>query len=123
MNRNIRHVLINRHEKCYVVAHDKINYLKASGTYTHFELTDGLSILSSKPLNYYERILNPDFFVRPHRTYILNFSNIKEIIKGNGDGIVLFENRQQLYISREFKNNLIHLLESTLNSVHHHLFE
>lgn len=111
MKKKFQHVLTYRHEKCRVPTCDKINYMNASVTDIHFELTNDKGMLSSKPLNHYEHVINPYFFARPYRTYILNIDNLKETSKGNSDSIVLFENNQKLYVSRDLKTTSFNCLK------------
>lgn len=59
-------------------------YLKSDGRYTLIYLVNGKKMIASKNLGEYEMILNPAFFFRIHRSYIVNLNFISNIFKNDG---------------------------------------
>lgn len=57
---------------------EDILYLKSDADYTEIFIT-GKRILSAEPLKYWEGNLNPEKFVRVHRSYIVNTAKIEKI--------------------------------------------
>lgn len=59
---------------------NEILYLESVNNYTICKLQDGTEMLSSKPIGVYEKVLK-DFiyFVRTHRSFIVNLSNIDDL--------------------------------------------
>lgn len=104
-------IIVNRHEKCFVIPISDIVYLKANGAYSSIYLKDGNNIVASKPISHYADLLKEESFVKPHRSYLINVNNIVEIEKTDGDGIVVFQENVKLFATRDLKNSLIQMLE------------
>jgi two-component system LytT family response regulator len=66
-----------------------IMYLKASGAYCEFHLADGSSILVSKNLKEFEKLLTLSHFVRPHRSYIVNLQFLKQLQRKDGGYLIM----------------------------------
>jgi two-component system LytT family response regulator len=87
-----------------VVDTKEILYCEADSCYTVFRFVNGDQLLSSRTLAEYETILNPQLFVRIHRSYIINMACIKEIKK---IGSVVMLNGKELEISRRKKEEVL----------------
>jgi two-component system, LytTR family, response regulator len=87
-----------------------IMYCESSGNYTCFFLNDGKSILVSRQLGEYEKLLPDSDFTRIHDKYILNLSYIKEYIKGSGGDVVL-ENGKELPVASRRKEDFLSRFE------------
>jgi len=63
-----------------------ILYLEADGMYTHLSLRTGETILVSKPLVDFERLLieNKSFF-KVHRKYIINLDHMNSFTRGTSE--------------------------------------
>lgn len=60
---------------------NEIVYLKSAKNYTIFKLRSGREIISSKTLGIFEEELKGiSNFVRPHRSYIVNFDFVKDLM-------------------------------------------
>lgn len=83
---------------------DEILFLKGDGAYTRiFTLSDG-EILSSKNLKHYQDSLQSiSFFMRCHKSYIVNLQHVKEYVKTNG-GYLIVEPEHQILISSDKKD-------------------
>lgn len=110
-------LFINRQDRAFIVNVDDILFLEAEGPYTIFHMVDKEVIKSSKSLGYYKKVLeNKLNLVAVHRSYILNFSHIKEIIKDDdGEGLVIMSNGQNLEFSNVSKNRLIQFIQEVLS--------
>lgn len=77
-----------------------IVYLKSAKNYTIFKLRNGREVISSKTLGIFEEELNGvSNFVRPHRSYIVNFDFVKDL-QFNCRGGELFMDSEVINISR-----------------------
>ena len=63
--------------KIKIIPVEEVYYIEASSDFVKIHSQQGL-LLKSKTMNYFENSLNPNLFVRTHRSYILN---IEQIIK------------------------------------------
>lgn len=75
---------------------DKIDFIKkqdivycaADGKYTTFYLNDGMSVVSSKNLGVYEKILGSSF-IRLHHSFLVNLKFVTSILKKDSFSCVL----------------------------------
>lgn len=80
-----------------------ILFLKGDGAYTRIFTQDGQEILSSKNLKYYQDSLqNIAYFMRCHKSYIVNLRQVKEYVKSSG-GYILIEPNHQILLSSDKK--------------------
>jgi two-component system LytT family response regulator len=82
-------LFINTHE---------ILYIKASGAYSEFFLTNGSKLLVSKNLKEFEKLLRLPHFARPHRSYITNLHCVKQLLRKDG-GYLIMDDGAQIHIS------------------------
>lgn len=108
---NFDRIIVNRHDKAYLLELENIHYFDADGPYTTIMTTGGKKISSSKALGYYKSLLEtkPNF-VLLNRSVIINIQNIKEIVKEEGDGTVVMKDGSRIDISRLSKNRLLQIL-------------
>ncbi|HLP51978.1 MAG TPA: response regulator [Chitinophagales bacterium] len=83
---------------------DTIAVMKADNVYTEVELITGETILVSKPLKSFEKILVQQLgFFRTHRTYLINLKAVKTFVRSDG-GVIIMENDRQVPIARDRKD-------------------
>ena len=89
---------------------NEILFMKGDGAYTYFHFKNGTDFLSSRNLKQYEDILaeNKDFF-RCHKSYLININYVSDIIKSDGNFVILNE-EHKLAISNEKVNELVKLI-------------
>jgi two-component system LytT family response regulator len=75
---------------------------EANGGYTHFFMTNGDRVLSTKTIGEYEELLPPDIFMRIHSKHIINIQHIKKYHKGRG-GFVEMEGMYTIEVSARRK--------------------
>lgn len=68
------------------------------GAYTEFKLNNGSAILASKNLKEYESLLPHEQFMRVHKSYVINLSQVKRLVKSEG-GYIEMSNSDQVLIA------------------------
>lgn len=96
------HIFVQKSEKLINLAVDEIMFLEASGDYTILT-TKNDQFVSSSGIGKLEEILNPEIFIRVHRSTIININYLKEIEKHfNGGMIVKMQNGKSFPVSRTY---------------------
>lgn len=96
------HIFVQKSEKLINLSIDEIMFLEASGDYTILT-TKADQFVSSSGIGKLEEILNPDTFIRVHRSTIININFLKEIEKHfNGGMIVKMQNGKSFPVSRTY---------------------
>jgi len=73
---------IKTNQGLFTIPFKSVNYLKADGNYTKLGLIKDKYLMETKQLQFYEFCCENDFNMkRVHRSYILNFRNIKRVTK------------------------------------------
>lgn len=83
-----------------------IIYCESEGSYTVLHLTEGQKITASKPILDFEQMLEDLYFIRVHRSYLVNINHVKEYIRGEG-GQAILSNGHLVEISRRKKEMFI----------------
>ncbi len=87
-----------------------IYYIVADGSYINIVHKKGKpDYLISKPLHYFEQILNKNIFLRVHNSYIVNILEIKTYIRGDG-GSLFINNGARIPVSRKFKPSILNII-------------
>jgi two-component system LytT family response regulator len=71
-------VVVKLAGKIRIIPTDDIHYLEAADDYVKIHTREG-SFLKNKTMGYFEAVLNKDQFVRTHRSYMVNISEITRI--------------------------------------------
>lgn len=96
------HIFVQKSEKLINLPVDDIEHLEASGDYTILT-TKNDQFVSSSGIGKLEEILNPETFIRVHRSTIININSLKEIEKHfNGGMIVKMNNGKSFPVSRTY---------------------
>jgi two-component system LytT family response regulator len=90
-----------------IVKTTDIVYCKGDGAYTYFFLKDGMRITTSKNLKEYERQLGDKNFFRCHKSFLINMSEIKSYIRGdgsyavmsNGDNVGVSKRKKEMFMA------------------------
>ncbi|WP_370087613.1 LytR/AlgR family response regulator transcription factor [Ekhidna sp.] len=99
---------INTVDGIYILKYADVNFLSSEKNYTKFHLADS-TMIASKPLGEYEKLLSDKNFVRLHRSYLVNMDKIVEYDKKQGS--VVLENGVSVEVSRNKKDYLIEKLQ------------
>ena len=89
-----------------IVREKEIMYLEADNNLTHLYFKDGTHYLDGKTIKVFEEMLNPDSFIRIHKSHIINLDYLKEYSNSQGN-TVLMEDGKNLTVSRARLNLLI----------------
>jgi two-component system LytT family response regulator len=96
------HIFVQKSEKLFNLPVEEIVYLEASGDYTIIT-TKGDQFVSSSGIGKLEEILNPEVFIRVHRSTIVNVNFLKEIERHfNGGMVVKMQNGKSFPVSRTY---------------------
>jgi two-component system LytT family response regulator len=96
------HIFVQKSEKLLNLPVEEIVYLEASGDYTILT-TKNDQFVSSSGIGKLEEILNPEIFIRVHRSTIININSLKEIEKHfNGGMVVKMLNGKSFPVSRTY---------------------
>ncbi|MCA6074241.1 LytR/AlgR family response regulator transcription factor [Fulvivirga sedimenti] len=105
-NRYSSHLFVQKSEKLLNLEVKDIMYLEASGDYTVLS-TKGDQFLSSSGIGKLEEKLDPEIFIRIHRSTIINLNYLKEIEKHfNGGLIVKMDNSKTFPVSRTYAKQI-----------------
>lgn len=96
------HIFVQKSEKLLNLAVEEIMFLEASGDYTILT-TKNDQFVSSSGIGKLEEILQPETFIRVHRSTIININFLKEIEKHfNGGMIVKMQTGKSFPVSRTY---------------------
>ncbi len=96
------HIFVQKSEKLFNLSVDEIVYLEASGDYTVIS-TKNDQFVSSSGIGKLEELMNPDTFIRVHRSTIVNVNFLKEIERHfNGGMVVKMQNGKSFPVSRTY---------------------
>ena len=96
------HIFVQKSEKLFNLPVEEIIFLEASGDYTIIT-TKSDQFVSSSGIGKLEEILNPDTFIRVHRSTIINLNFLKEIERHfNGGMVVKMQNGKSFPVSRTY---------------------
>ena len=74
----LHRVVIKKSGKIHVISTGNISFLEAQDDYVMIYTNDG-KYLKQQTMKYFEKHLDPEQFVRVHRSYIVNVTNIERI--------------------------------------------
>jgi two-component system LytT family response regulator len=99
-------LFVQKSEKYLNLNVEDITYLEASGDYTVVSTPDD-QFLSSSGISRVEAKLNPEKFIRIHRSTIINLDHLKEIEKHfNGGLVVTMKNGKKFSVSRTYTKKI-----------------
>ncbi|MBL7865546.1 MAG: response regulator [Cyclobacteriaceae bacterium] len=96
------HIFVQKSEKLFNLPVEEIVYLEASGDYTIIT-TKNDQFVSSSGIGKLEEIMDPDTFIRVHRSTIINVNYLKEIERHfNGGMVVKMQSGKSFPVSRTY---------------------
>lgn len=93
-----------------VIEMGNIIYLKADGSYTHV-FTENEEHLVSRKLIDMEGLLDPERFVRVHRSFVVNTAHVKQYIR-QANSMLLLSNDQKVPVARNSKDRIKRLFQT-----------
>ena len=97
--RPLGRVLIRDGAKVHIIATDKINFIEAQDDYVQIN-AGGKGYLKNQRLAELETQLDPEVFVRIHRSYILNIGCINRIEQGKDSHSAILNDGTRIPVSR-----------------------
>ncbi|HVU58897.1 MAG TPA: response regulator [Puia sp.] len=88
-----------------IVKLEEVMYCEAKRSYTVFHFTNNKSLLISKPLFDYDRLLS-NIFLRVHKSFLINMLHVKEYVRGEG-GVIVMSNGAEIEVSRRKKEQFL----------------
>lgn len=83
---------------------------EAQGKYTDIHQDEARKITSSKNLGEFEELLDPDQFIKIHRSHIINVDRISKFSKSEGGYVILSDNAN-IPVSRNGRERLMNCLK------------
>ncbi len=102
-------LLIKSLENIDILDTDEILCCQADSNYTYIYTADGRKVVASKSLNSLEKTLDPNAFVRIHRSYLVNLQHITQFSSTDGYEITL-KDGTKYPVSRRKKDDVLDLL-------------
>lgn len=86
---------------------DQIHYIQADGAYSRVVYGKNENIYSSKSLKYYDEIFSKhEYFMRTHKSYLVNLNHVHEYVRADG-GSIKMKNGDTVGISTEKYSDFI----------------
>ena len=105
-------LLIKKLGKEFLLRAEQIEWVEAAGNYMNLHAAGAVYPLRETLTGLLSR-LDPDRFVRVHRSYIVNIDQIAEILpQDNGDGLIRMQDGAELRLSRRYREALRRLAPS-----------
>lgn len=102
----IRRLVAKKHGKEFLISAEDVQWIEASGNYANLHSADGVFPVRSSMAEL-ERRLDPERFVRVHRSYIVNLDRIGEIRPTeSGDHTIEMQGGAEIRFSRRYRSAL-----------------
>lgn len=88
-NQDLDRIVVPYKNEYQVVNFEKIIFIQAVTSFAKLYLTDGISLLSSQSLKFYEESLPKNSFFKIHKSYIINTLKVKSVSQGRGGKVYL----------------------------------
>lgn len=105
----LERVVIKSVGRVFFLKTDEIDWIEAEGNYVRLH-AGGEAHLLRETMNRLETKLDPEKYLRIHRSTIVNIERIKELQPlFSGDYVVILRDGKQLTLSRSYRDKLLHL--------------
>ncbi len=84
---------------------NEIMYCISQSNYTTLHLSDGKKLLLSKTISNVEKMLSSYFFIRTHRSFLINPNYMKKYFHSEG-GFVLMQDNESIPVSNQHKKTI-----------------
>jgi len=82
-----------------IIEPTEITYLESEGNYTLFHLNNRENVLATRSLCEFEKLIDPETFIRIHKSYILNIAYLKTYTNDQ-ENFAILNDGTRLSISR-----------------------
>ncbi|MEJ7708689.1 MAG: LytTR family DNA-binding domain-containing protein [Pyrinomonadaceae bacterium] len=108
----LERIVIKSVGRVFFLKTDEIDWIEAEGNYVRLHV-GGECHLLRETMNRLEIKLNPEKYIRIHRSTIVNVERIKELQPlFSGDYVVILRGGKQLTLSRSYRDKLLHLFDN-----------
>lgn len=87
-----------------------IIYCHSNDNYTTLNLMNGEKVVASKTIRYFEDILTPAGFIRPHQSFVINTKYIQQYSKKDG-GFLVMTDGSSIPVSRNKKEEILQMFK------------
>ncbi len=109
--RSMERLVIKESGRVFFIKASEIHWIEAAGNYVRLHLDDGAHLMR-ETMSRLEEGLDPDKFLRIHRSTIVNVDAVRELQPMfNGEYAVILVNGTQLSLSRGYRERLNEFLE------------
>ncbi|MBL7765126.1 MAG: response regulator transcription factor [Chitinophagaceae bacterium] len=91
----------------------EIIYCHSNDNYTTLTMLNGEKVIASKTIKYYEDILTPMGFIRPHQSYVINAKYIQQYSKKDG-GFLVMSDGTSIPVSRQRKEEILQMFKGDM---------
>lgn len=89
---------------------ENIIYCESESNYTNMFFQDGNSLLISKTLKTLEKLLAPFFFIRVHKSFVINPNYLKKYSRSDG-GYIVMTNDKMIPVSKGKREVIVNLFK------------
>ena len=108
----LERIVVKTSGRVFFLKTDEIDWIGAAGHYLELHVGRDQSHLSREKMQNIETKLDPNKFLRIHRSVIVNVERIKEMHPMfNGDYAVILRDKTELPLSRNYRDRLQSLLD------------
>jgi two-component system, LytTR family, response regulator len=107
-----KRIAIHHSKGIRLVSENEIVFVQAEGNCSFIQLSDQSRILDTQTLKVYEELLNPQQFLRVHRSYLINLEMVKEFLRFPNPTIVM-RGGHQIPVSRQRLSDFVSAISST----------
>lgn len=108
----LKRLTIKARGKTIFLTVDEIDCIISDGNYLNLHIGNQTHLIRAA-LRDFENKLDPEKFVRTHRSSIVNLDRIKEMHPlFNGDQLIIMQNGREVLLSRNYRRNFKELFES-----------
>lgn len=102
-------IIVQSGKKYITIATENIQRIEAWGDYSRLH-TNNQIYISNFGISQLSEKLNPDIFIRVHRSSVINIHSIKEVNKFPGGYDIILQNKDVVNVSRSYIGNLRKLM-------------
>lgn len=103
-------IVLRTVESLFIIDVDSIMRCQSENNYTTFFLNDERKIVTSRTMKDYEEALSYSYFMRCHRSHIINLNFVDRFDKNDGGKIVM-KDGAEVPLSRKFREQFFELLD------------
>ncbi|MDQ3062554.1 MAG: LytTR family DNA-binding domain-containing protein [Acidobacteriota bacterium] len=110
-NKYLDRLLLKSSGRIYFVKTDEVDWIESAGNYAKLHVGRETHLLR-ETMSGLEESLNPEKFLRIHRSCIVNIDRVKELHPlFSGDYVVIMHDKCELTLSRNYRDRLLNLFK------------